>query len=110
MQRIPTKRPGRPLALLALVGSVAIVLLSPGPAAAATLQVCPSGCRYSTIADALVAAADGDRIAIAAGTYAGGLAIDKDVSLVGAGAGATAIGGGGPVVRVDAGASVTITG
>jgi hypothetical protein len=113
--RTPMKQFARPSGLLAVIGSLAIALLAPAPAAAKTLHVCPSGCDYSTIHAALVAADDGDRILIAPGTYAGGFAIDDDVSLIGAGAAATTISGGGTVATVNPGASaaisrVTITG
>ena len=49
---------------------------------------------------ALDASHDGDTIKVAAGTFAGGVTIAKSVSVIGAGAGATTIRGGGPVVTV----------
>ena len=55
------------------------------------------GC-YATIQAAVDAAHDGDMIKLAAGTFSGGVTIDKSVSLVGAGAAATIIKGGGPVL------------
>jgi pectin methylesterase-like acyl-CoA thioesterase len=75
------------LALLAgvvvfVVGAPAVVAAAP----AKSLKVCASGCAYSTIADALSAASNGDTIVVAPGTYAGGLEITKSVSLLGAGA------------------------
>jgi fibronectin-binding autotransporter adhesin len=70
------------------------------PAAfAATLGVCPT-CQYHTIQDAINAASNGDVITVASGTYAGPIAIDKSVKLVGAGATATIIKGGGPVIII----------
>jgi hypothetical protein len=108
--RVSRKRHGRPLAWPALVTALAIVLLVPGRAAAATLTVCPNGCQYATIDDALAAAHDGDRIKIAAGTYEGGFTIRRNVSLLGAGAGLTTIDGGGTVATVDPGVSATIRG
>ena len=79
----------------------------PGPnglislrAAAATLTVCPSGCPYSQISDAVAAAHGGDTIQVAAGTYRGGFTIGVSVKIVGAGAGSTAISGGGPVITI----------
>jgi hypothetical protein len=55
---------------------------------------------YPTIQAALAAAHDGDTIQIRPGTYQGGVTIDASVSLVGAGAGATVISGGGPVLTI----------
>ena len=57
------------------------------------------GC-YATIQAALEAAHDGDTIKVAPGTFAGGITIEKSVDLVGAGAKATVIDGGGPVVTI----------
>jgi hypothetical protein len=68
--------------------------------AAATLNVCPSGCAFSQIAPAIDAANPGDTIRVAAGTYAGDFTIDKSLKLVGSGAGSTIISGGGPVVTI----------
>jgi hypothetical protein len=58
-----------------------------------------SGC-YQAIQAALDAAGDGDTIEIGPGTFAGGVTITKSLQLVGAGAGATRIEGGGPVITV----------
>jgi hypothetical protein len=67
------------------------------------------GC-FSTLQAAVSAAHDGDRIAIAPGTYAGGVAIDVSVNIVGAGAGSTVIRGGGSVLTIGVyGASVEPT-
>lgn len=115
MRQIPVRRLGRRPTLLGLTAALAVALLTAGPAAAATLTVCPSGCQYTTIAGALADAADGDEIQIAAGTYDGGFTIDKDVRLVGAGADQTTISGGSPVVTIAPDVStriskVTITG
>jgi hypothetical protein len=95
------------LGLVALVLAALLVAGAP-PASAATLQVCPSGCSFTTIAGALAAAANGDTIGIAAGTYAGGFTVDKNVTLRGEGADQTTISGGGPVVTVAGGVSATI--
>jgi hypothetical protein len=98
------------LGLVALVLAALLVAGAP-PASAATLQVCPSGCSFTTIAGALAAAANGDTIGIAAGTYSGGFIVDKNVTLRGEGADQTTISGGGPglaVVGVAGGVSATI--
>jgi hypothetical protein len=79
----------------ALVGSFA------STAAAAPKTLCVGGAHcFHTIRAALAAAHDGDTISIAKGSFAGGVTIDKSVKLIGAGAGATAITGGGPVVVI----------
>src|SRR5213596_2450186 len=67
--------------------------------AAATLCVGGSGC-FSTIQAAVDAAHDGDTITIGPGTFAGGISIDVSVTLKGAGAAATTISGGAPVLTI----------
>ncbi|HEY1712651.1 MAG TPA: hypothetical protein VGG07_07105 [Solirubrobacteraceae bacterium] len=79
---------------------VAWMAMGAAHARAATLSVCPHGCRYSQVADAAAAARNGDTVRVAPGTYRGGFAIDKDLTLAGAGAPATVIRGGGPVITV----------
>src|SRR2546422_3183663 len=87
---------------LLLVASLTVAAAAVGAqwAAAATVTVCPSGCAFSQIAPALAAAKNGDTISIGAGTYTGGLTIDKNVKLLGAGSGRTTISGGGPVLTI----------
>jgi hypothetical protein len=85
---------------LLLLGS----LLAAAPAAASTPghKLCvgsKKGC-HRTIQAAVDAAHDGDTIAVAPGRYAGGVTIDKSIRLVGAGARATVIKGGGPVLTI----------
>ena len=86
--------------LLAGLLAVVAAAIGPGHASAATQAVCPSGCTFTQIAPALAAAKNGDTISIGAGTYDGGLTIDKSVKLVGAGSGRTTISGGGPVLTI----------
>jgi nitrous oxidase accessory protein NosD len=86
--------------LLAGLFAVTAAAIGSGNASGATLSVCPSGCAFSQIAPALAAAKNGDTISIGAGTYNGGLTIDKSVRLVGAGSGRTTISGGGPVLTI----------
>lgn len=54
---------------LLLVAGLLFSALPAGRAQAATLNVCPSGCTYSSIQAAIDAAADGDVIEVADGTY-----------------------------------------
>ena len=70
----------------------------------AAVTVCPSGCAFTQVAAAVAVAKDGDTISLAPGTYGGGFTIDKSVKLVGAGAGATIISGGGPVLTIGSAA------
>jgi hypothetical protein len=74
--------------------------LTTATASASTLRVCPHGCPYSQVADAVAAAHDGDTVTVADGVYRGGFAITKNLILNGAGAGRTTIKGGGPVITV----------
>jgi pectin methylesterase-like acyl-CoA thioesterase len=59
--------------------------LSAHPALAANLCVGSGPSCYTTIQDALNAAQNGDAIHLGPGTFAGGVTIDKSVSLLGAG-------------------------
>jgi predicted outer membrane repeat protein len=60
-------------------------------AQAATLRVCASECDYAHIRDAVAAAAPGETIIVASGTYAEQLDIEKSLTLLGVGAPTTAI-------------------
>ena len=68
-------------------------------AAALCVQTGKPHC-YPTLQAAVDAAHDGDTVKLGAGTFAGGITIAKSISLVGAGAGATTISGGGPVLTI----------
>lgn len=82
-------------------------LLSGASALAATRCVGSGpGCQR-TLQAALDASHDGDTIKVSPGTFAGGVTIAKSVTVVGAGAGATTIRGGGPVVTVGASGDAT---
>ncbi len=89
--------------LIAAVALVYVLAVSASESSAATLQVCPSGCTYSQIAPAVAAAQSGDTVTVAAGTYQGGFTINTSLTLAGAGARATIISGGGPVVTIGSG-------
>lgn len=90
--------------VMVCIGLMAVLALA-GPASSAVrkaqsaLCVGGGGC-YATLAAALAAATDGDTIKVGPGTFAGGVTIDKSVSLVGAGANRTTIRGGGPVITI----------
>lgn len=98
-----TIRESRTPSFVALASVLTIVaLVGAGRAEAATLSVCPSGCPYTQIAPAIAVANSGDTIQIGAGTYSGGLTINLDVRLVGAGVGETIIKGGNSVLTIGA--------
>ncbi len=59
-----------------------LLLILTRPASAATLEVPAS---YASVQDAIAAAAPGDTIQIASGTFNGEVLVDKDVTLVGSG-------------------------
>lgn len=100
------------MSLFACVGS--------GQAVARSLCVGPQPPCFRALQPAIGAARDGDVIHLAPGTFIGGVTIDKSLALVGAGARATTIRGGGPVVTIEPGtgasqptvalAGLTITG
>jgi len=97
--------------LLMAALAAGLVGLSAVPAQAATLNVCPSGCKYTQIPQALAAAASGDMISVAPGTYRGGFTISKNVTVVGSGAGQTTVKGTGRVgvdITVASGVTTTI--
>jgi hypothetical protein len=94
-----TNRTTLAVPLLAAVLACGGVVVGGEPALAADLCVGGPGC-FATIQDAVDAAGDGDTIRIGAGTFAGGITIDKSVSLVGVSATVTRIVGGGPVVTI----------
>jgi hypothetical protein len=95
---------------MAIATALAIATLAflPVTAHAAALNVCPSGCPFATIQAAMSAAQSGDMIAVAPGTYPGGVTVSQNVTLVGSGTALTTIQGGGPVVLIPAGVTVSI--
>ena len=69
-----------------LVVGLLFVAVTPKQAEAATWDVCPSGCTYDTIQAAIDDAADGDTITVAAGSYNENVTVNKQLTIVGAGA------------------------
>ena len=74
--------------------------LTAQPALATDLCVGSKPSCFATIQAAVDGAHDGDTIKVGVGTFAGGITIDKSVRLIGAGAHATTIKGGGPVITI----------
>lgn len=94
----PSRPPGRRLAALAAALTLAIPLLP-----ARTLTVDDDGpAEYRSIQGAIDAAAAGDVVSVAAGTYRENLHLRSGVAVLGAGAAATVVDGGGlaPVARL----------
>src|SRR5690606_28752021 len=72
----------------------------------AHIHVCLDGCAYNTIAAGVAAASAGDIVEVAAGTYAGGIAVNKAITVRGVGS------GGGPsentaIMGSDTGTGIT---
>src|SRR3954469_9917345 len=87
----------------ALVTTALLAAAAAAPSTAAARADLCVGARpdcFATVQHAVDAAHDGDTIRLGAGTFAGGVVITKSVTLEGAGADATVISGGGPVVTV----------
>jgi len=73
--------------------------------------VCPSGCRYSSIAQAIAAARSGDTITIGPGTYTENLVIAKSLTLRGAGREQTILKGaeaGKPVIQLKSDSEIEV--
>jgi hypothetical protein len=72
--------------------AVAVALIATGLGGAATAQarqvtVCARGCGYRQPADGVAAASNGDTVMVGPGSYAGGFAIGKSITVSGAGPG-----------------------
>lgn len=76
---------------LAMVFAIGLAGVGVENAKAATITVCPSGCDYTSIQDAIDAASSGDTISIGAGTYDEQVIVNKGLTLDGDGAGTTII-------------------
>ena len=107
-------KPGKFIRVVLLFCLTLGMLVTPRPAGAATFSVCPSGCPYSVIASALNAAAAGDTISVAAGTYSEhNIEIGKNnISIVGAGSGSVIVDGthSDRVFIIDSGITASISG
>jgi len=102
-------RARRALTLTALAAD-ATALAAPLSAQAATLKVCPAGCTYTQIQDAITAAHPGDTISVGAGTY-NRFSVDRNLTISGAGPTLTIVDGQatGTVGAVTVSAGVTAT-
>jgi hypothetical protein len=88
--------------LIVLCAVVGALLVTSQASARPGSTLCVGGAHgcYVTIQAAVDTAHDGDTIRVERGTFAGGITIDKSISLVGAGARATVVSGGGPVLTI----------
>lgn len=73
-----------------LLPACALLLFAAG-ASAQDVTVCPSGCDYTSIQDAVDAVPGGGRVLVGSGTYAESVRIDKPLTLRGTGVGSTII-------------------
>ena len=89
----------RKLVSIGVVAAAFVLTAAAGPASAGTLCVGGPGC-FSSIQAAVAAAQSGNTIRIAPGTFAGPVTIAKSLTIMGAGAQATTISGGGPVLTI----------
>jgi hypothetical protein len=87
---------------VAVAGFVGAAAIAATAAAGSATTLCVGGPHcYATIQAAVDASHDGDTILVNPGTYAGGVVIDRSVSVVGVrGAAATIVKGGGPVIEI----------
>lgn len=107
-----------PLFAAVLVMSMLTALAGAGRGAAASLCVGAKTPCLASLQAAVDAAQDGDVIHVGPGTFAGGVVIGKSVDVIGSGASATTISGGGPVLTIGASAAgpavrlvaITVTG
>jgi hypothetical protein len=87
--------------LVLLAAAVATAASLAGGATGAPTALCVGGPHcYSTVQGAVDAAPSGATIWIFPGTYAGGISLQKNVTLLGVAAAATRLSGGGPVVTI----------
>src|SRR3954469_71139 len=94
-------RPTSPALRLALATATLLAAAGPGTASARG-DVCvgaEAGC-FATVQAAVDAARAGGTIRLRPGTFAGGVIVDKSVTIDGSGARETVIAGGGPVVTI----------
>ncbi len=99
------------LCVAGVVGTAAVASASATTSHNLCVQTGKPQC-YPTVQAALDAAHDGDTVKLGAGTFAGGVTVTKSISLVGAGADSTIIGGGGPILTIgvaDAASEPTVS-
>jgi parallel beta-helix repeat protein len=99
--------------LLAIAAALSVAGLVSFSAGTGTLTVCPSGCQFSRIQDAINAAQPGDTIEIKAGTYEENLTVTKSVKLIGEGRDVVTIKGaqpGKPGIAIAGDIEVTLAG
>jgi hypothetical protein len=93
-------RMSRTAVVVAALAAATFAPVSGAKTTATALCVGPAAGCYAQLQPAVAAAADGGTITVAAGTYQGGVTIDKSLTVRGAGAQRTTIKGGGPVITI----------
>ena len=103
----PSRKTGaRTLIALVALTAVALVVTIGAAAAGEQLKICPSGCAYSTIQAALTDAQAGATIEMGGPRAAADFSISESVTLAGAGAEQTTIGGGSSVNGANVSATI----
>ena len=98
-RRLPRSKFSPLLSLILLL--ILLLAAHPGPARGQeeAVDICPSGCRYSSIQQAINASTPGVTLRVGAGTYRESITLRARISLIGMGSGSTIVSGNGSQPR-----------